>query len=168
VKLFGFVATNSVLKEIIMNRRNILASFAFVGATLALGNISLAASPAIDTGILPGVALGGYDAVSYFQGGPIAGDPAKAITWQGAKWYFSTDDNLAAFKAAPEKFAPQYGGYCAFAVAKGSTAKGDPKVFSIVDGKNYVNLSTSVQSLWKKDIPGNISAADANWPGLHN
>jgi hypothetical protein len=151
-----------------MNRRKIFSSIAFVGAGFVLNSLAQAASPAIDTGIIAGVAEGGYDAVSYFQGGPKAGDPTKVVEWNGVKWYFSSDENLAAFKAAPEKYAPQYGGYCAFAVSKGATAKGDPNVYTIVDGKNYLNLSSSVQTMWKKDIPGNIVAADKNWPGLHN
>jgi YHS domain len=151
-----------------MNRRYFISSLMLVGTAPMFSDIALAAASAIDTGVISGVALGGYDAVSYFQGGPMAGDPEKVFSWQGAQWYFTSAENLAAFKADPQKYAPQYGGYCAFAVSKGSTAKGDPKVFTIVNGKNFINLSTSVQALWKKDIPGNITAADANWPSLHN
>jgi len=125
------------------------------------------AASSVYTGIVDGVGSGGFDPVSYLQpGGPKMGDTSKMATWNGAKWYFSSDEDLAAFKANPEKYAPQYGGYCAFAVSKGSLAKGDPKVYSVVDGKVYLNLSSSVQQLWKSDIAGNIAAANAKWPGL--
>jgi YHS domain-containing protein len=144
-----------------MNRRTILS----VAAVLLTASKVLAASTEIYTGIVDGVAAGGYDAVSYLQdGGPKMGDAANNLEWKGAKWLFSSAENLAAFKANPDKYAPQYGGYCAYAVSKGSTAKGDPTVFTVVDGKVYFNLSKSVQSLWQKDVPGNIAAANTNWP----
>jgi YHS domain-containing protein len=144
-----------------MNRRNILS----VAAVMLTATQVLAASNEIFTGIVDGVGAGGYDPVSYLQdGGPKMGDAAIVTEWKGAKWQFSSAENFAAFKANPEKYAPQYGGYCAFAVSKGTTASGDPKVFSVVDGKVYFNLSKDVQTLWQKDIPGNISAANANWP----
>ncbi len=144
-----------------MNRRTILS----VAAVLFTATKVLAATNEIYTGIVDGVAAGGYDAVSYLKdSGPKMGDAANSLDWKGAKWLFSTAENLAAFKANPDKYAPQYGGYCAFAVSKGSTAKGDPTIYTVVDGKTYFNLSKSVQSLWQKDVPGNISAANANWP----
>ena len=74
--------------------------------------------------------------------------------------------NLDAFTAEPEKYAPQYGGYCAFAVARGATAKGDPKVWSKVDSKLYLNISPGVKEMWSKDVAGNIASANANWPGV--
>ena len=69
-------------------------------------------------------------------------------------------------EANPEKFAPRYGGYCAYAVSQGATAQGDPKVWHIVGGKLYLNLSPAVQKLWEKNIPGYIKAGDKNWPGV--
>jgi YHS domain-containing protein len=141
---------------------------AIFGLVLGFAFTSYAAHAAesqIYQGIVDGVAAGGYDAVSYLQdGGPKMGDAAHMLEWQGAKWYFASTGNLDLFKANPEKYAPQYGGYCAFAVSKGSTAKGDPTVYTVVDGKVYFNLSKPVQDLWQQDIPSNISAADANWP----
>jgi YHS domain-containing protein len=126
-----------------------------------------AASPEIFTGLVRGVAVGGYDAVAYFtEHKPVPGKPDITYSWKGATWRFSSAQNRDAFKAAPEKFAPQYGGYCAYAVAQGATASGDPKSWRIVDGKLYLNLSPSVQKLWEKDIPGYVKAADKNWPGL--
>ncbi len=137
---------------------------------LALACTTLLAAPAhaagIYTGALEGVALSGFDAVSYFGAMPLRGTSNHMTKWQGADWYFSSAENLAAFMAAPEKFAPQYGGYCAYAVAKGSLAPGDPEAWTVHDGKLYVNLSPSIKLTWEKDIPGYVGKADANWPGL--
>ena len=111
--------------------------------------------------------MGGYDAVSYMSlGGPLQGKSEFTQEWNGAKWYFSNKENMETFAKDPEKYAPQYGGYCAFAVSKNSLAPGDPKVWSIVDGKLYLNLNKSVQSMWASDRQNLIIKADRNWPGL--
>lgn len=126
-----------------------------------------AASPEIFTGLVTGVAVGGYDPVAYFTDHkPVPGKGDITYSWKGATWRFASAQNRDAFMASPEKYAPQYGGYCAYAVAQGATAKGDPKSWSIVGGKLYLNLSPGVQTLWKKNIPGYIKAADKNWPGV--
>ncbi len=70
------------------------------------------------------------------------------------------------FQAEPEKYAPQYGGYCAYAASLGATASADPVAWTIADGKLYLNYSLGVRSRWSEDIPGRISAADRNWPGI--
>ena len=103
-----------------MNRRSILQVLSGSVAIAAFAPMMAhAASPEISLGDEGGPALGGYDAVSYFDaGGPQKGKESNATDWKGAKWYFATAENLAAFKAAPEKYAPQYGGYCAFADRK--------------------------------------------------
>jgi hypothetical protein len=124
-----------------------------------------AAEPPIYTGILKGVAVGGYDPVAYFvEGKPVRGREDLALNHGGAQWRFATAANRAAFEADPAKYAPQYGGYCAWAVSQGYTAKGDPNAWSVVDGKLYLNYDKSVQKTWEKDIPGNIRKGDANWP----
>ena len=103
--------------------------------------------------------------VAYFtQGSPVAGDPAITHDWNGATWRFSSTENRDAFAADPAAYAPQYGGYCAYAVSEGYTASTVPEAWSIVDGKLYLNYSTGVKGRWEQDIPGRISAADANWP----
>ena len=112
-------------------------------------------------------AVGGYDAVAYHkESKPVPGTDEFAHAWKGATWRFSSKENLEAFVKEPEKYAPQYGGYCAFAVGHGSLASGDPKIWKIVDGKLYLNLSKSVQTSWEKDIPGLIKRGDTNWPKL--
>jgi YHS domain-containing protein len=126
-----------------------------------------AKSPEIFTGLVKGVAVGGYDPVAYFtERKPVSGKADITFSWKGATWRFVSAQNRDAFKADPEKYAPQYGGYCAFAVSQGATAKGDPKVWTVVDGKLYLNLSASVQKTWEKDVPGYIKSADKNWPDV--
>ena len=113
------------------------------------------------------LALDGYDAVAYFNTGkPAKGSAAPAVTWNGATWHFSSAENKAAFEAKPEAYAPQYGGYCAWAVSEGYTAKGDPGIWRIVEGKLYLNYNASVQKSWEKDIPGRIAKGDKNWPAV--
>jgi YHS domain-containing protein len=111
------------------------------------------------------LAVGGYDAVAYHtQNKPALGTDEFTHMWKGATWRFASKENLDAFVKEPEKYAPQYGGYCAFAVGHGSLASGDPKIWKIVNGKLYLNLNQSVQKSWERDIPGLTKRADANWP----
>lgn len=111
------------------------------------------------------LALDGHDAVAYFKTGkPAKGTSEHALSWNGATWRFASAENKAAFAASPEAFAPQYGGYCAWAVSQGYTAKGDPNHWRIVGGKLYLNYNASVQKDWEKDIPGRIVKGDRNWP----
>lgn len=125
----------------------------------------LAKEPAVFTGLVKGVAAGGYDPVSYFtEGKPVLGSDKITAENEGVVWRFASEQNRASFLAEPAKYAPQYGGYCAWAVSQGYTAKGDPQAWSIVGGKLYLNYDKRVQSNWEKDKPGNITKADANWP----
>ena len=84
----------------------------------------------------------------------------------GATWSFASAENRATFAADPEKFAPRYGGYCAWAVSQGYTASIDPDAWRIVDGALYLNYSLAVREEWERDIPGHIASADVNWPRL--
>lgn len=114
-----------------------------------------------------GLALEGYDAVSYFashQAQP--GLASNAFRWQGAEWRFASAAHRDAFAAAPERYAPRYGNYCAFAVSRGTTAHGDPRLWAIVDDKLYLNNNRYAQELWDRDRSGNIAAGDQNWPLL--
>jgi len=113
-----------------------------------------------------GLAIQGYDAVAYFtEGKPVLGDPAYSFDWQGATWQFASAAQRDAFAADPERYAPQFGGYCAYAVTQGHAAPASPEVWSITDGKLYLNLGPGVQSLWQEDLKGNIARAANNWPG---
>ncbi|MCP5373142.1 MAG: YHS domain-containing protein [Hyphomicrobiales bacterium] len=114
-----------------------------------------------------GAAIQGADPVAYFtQGKAVQGSKDHTLQWRGATWRFASAGNLALFKADPERYAPQFGGYCAFAVSKGATAEIDPKAWSIVNGKLYLNYSPGVRDTWARDVDGNIAKAEANWPAL--
>jgi YHS domain-containing protein len=115
-----------------------------------------------------GLAIRGYDAVVYYQqSAPVKGSSQFKYQWRGATWLFASAENRDLFQADPERYAPQYGGYCAYAVSKGRTASIDPEAWKIVDGKLYLNYSKGVQKKWEEDVPGNIVKADKNWPDLH-
>ncbi len=114
-------------------------------------------------------AIRGYDPVAYFTlGKPTEGEARYSAEWQGATYRFASADNLALFESDPGRYAPQYGGYCAYAVSQGYTASTDPEAWSIVDGKLYLNYSTGIQKRWEKDVPGYVRAADRNWPEVLN
>jgi hypothetical protein len=123
------------------------------------------AKPVPALNLVHGAALRGYDAVAYFTDSqPVSGSDANTYVWQGANWKFSTPDHLRAFAAQPGRYAPQYGGYCAFAVSRGTTADGDPLQWAVVDGKLYVNNNAFAMHLWNEDRSGNVAAGDINWP----
>lgn len=112
-----------------------------------------------------GVAIRGTDPVAYFQvGQPLLGSQQFTHNWMGVNWWFSSAENRDLFAASPEQYAPQYGGFCAFAVANGYTAPIVPEAWSIVEGKLYLNFSLRVRDRWERDIPGNIARANENWP----
>ncbi len=112
-------------------------------------------------------AIKGYDPVAYFtEGKPVKGKRAHRYEWMGAIWYFASAAHKEAFQQNPEKYAPQYGGYCAYAVSQGTIAGIDPRAWTIVVNKLYLNLSLRIQKLWQEDIPRHIAKADENWPKL--
>lgn len=114
-----------------------------------------------------GLAIRGTDPVAYFtQGGPVAGSSEYIYTWNDATWQFASAENRDLFIANPDQYAPQYGGFCSWAVSQGHTASIDPNAWRIVDDKLYLNYSKGVQRTWERDVPGNISKADANWPAV--
>ena len=128
---------------------------------------ALAAKDPVYTSLFSNTALKGYDPVAYFDAGkPVKGSKQYQTEWNGAAWYFSSQDNLDAFRADPEAYAPQYGGYCAWAVSQGYTASGDPTVWSIVDGKLYVNYNDDVGRTWRADPEKFIALANENWPNV--
>ena len=114
-----------------------------------------------------GVAIRGYDPVAYFeQGEPVEGSAEHSLEWQGVTWHFASADHRRAFQQNPEKYAPAYGGFCAYAVANDQLASIDPTAWKIVDGTLYLNYSTDIQKQWEQDIPGYIEQAEINWPDL--
>jgi len=115
-----------------------------------------------------GVAIRGYDPVAYFTDSkPTKGDPKFTQSWGGATWQFASAAHRDLFAQSPEKYAPQYGGYCAYAVSEGHTAEIDPNAWKVVDGKLYLNYSQDVREKWLKEQAPRIVKADQNWPALH-
>ena len=114
-----------------------------------------------------GIAIRGADAVAYFtEASYVAGSSNYTYEWGGATWQFSSAENRDLFATNPEQYAPQYGGFCAWAVSQGYTAAVDPTAWAIVDGKLYLNFDARIQNRWQQDIPGNIAKANQNWPGV--
>jgi YHS domain-containing protein len=110
------------------------------------------------------VAIRGFDTVAFFTAEQaVEGNPQFSFVWNGAKWYFSSPENMEKFKAAPERYAPQFGGYCAWAVSKGYTADGDPHVWKIVDGRLYLNYNQQVKEKWEAEQPKLIEDGKRNW-----
>ena len=113
------------------------------------------------------LALRGYDAVAYWGNGRATQGVAEfEHRWNGAVWRFATAASRDMFAKDPTRYAPEFGGYCAYAVSRGYTADGDPNAWRIVDRRLYLNYSKRVQALWEEDIPGNIAKGRSHWPGV--
>lgn len=144
----------------------ILRSCAAALVLAVLAGPAFAIDPVFQDG---GAAIRGYDPVAYFtEDDAVKGSPEHSFTYQGATWLFSSAENRDKFAAAPERYAPAYGGYCAWAVSQGYTAPIDPDAWSVRDGRLYLNYSKTVRARWALDKDGNIAAADRNWPGLRD
>ena len=144
---------------------------AIITSVLVAFGLLFAAAPSADAkepvyqSFLGGTAIDGTDPVAYFtEGKPVEGSSDFTHDWNGATWRFVSAENRDKFAADPAAYAPQYGGYCAWAVAQGYTASTDPEAWSIVEGKLYLNYNKDVQARWEGDVPGNIAKADGNWP----
>ncbi len=148
-----------------MNLRPVLLALAVGLAPVIIAAPTAVAEPAIYVAKGSAIAVQGYDPVAYFKdGAPTKGSAGFTATYMGATFQFASAANRDAFKADPAAYAPQYGGYCAWAVSQGYHAKGDARHWKIVDGKLYLNYNGSVQRKWEKDVPGFISKADTQWP----
>lgn len=159
-----------------LNRRSLFGALGAIAALLAFGAAQAVAGPEVNTApgkVLvggkpaPGLALHGFDPVAYFTvGKPVQGEAALAVVHKDATYRFSSKANLDEFANNPDKYAPQYGGYCAYGAAVGAKFDGDPRFWKIVDGKLYLNLSNEIQTEWNKDIAGYVKKGDANWKDL--
>jgi YHS domain-containing protein len=110
------------------------------------------------------IAIKGYDTVAYFKTGKaLKGNASFSFKWHDMTWYFLTEENRALFAKSPEKYAPQYDGYCAWAMTEARKAQVDPEVWELVNGKLYLQCSKAAYEKWSRDIPGNIKKADMNW-----
>lgn len=148
-----------------MKLKTLIAALGLGLATVTVPAPAFAKDAPVYTGTFSNTAVSGYDTVAYFtQGKPVKGSTEFRTTYNGAEWRFASAANLAKFRANPARFAPQYGGYCAWAVSQGYTASGDPTVWKVVNGKLYLNYNQEIGAKWSKNIPGFIRAGDANWP----
>jgi len=148
-------------------------AFAFRSRTWLATSVAAAlftfATPAIaeKLNVLDGLAIKGYDAVAYFTDGKAsAGSAQFSYRWSDIEWRFASAAHRDAFAKDPTKYAPQYGGFCAYAASKGAIADTDPTAFRVVDDRLYLNFSHQVLTQFSADLRGNIGKADANWPRL--
>lgn len=136
---------------------------------LLLTSFSVAATDPIYTGGTGKAAIRGYDTVAYFtQGKAVKGDQAISYEYQGATWWFSSEEHRELFIQSPDTYAPQYGGYCAYAVSRNTTASVKPEIFNVHEGKLYLNYNKGVQKRWLKNKEERITNADKYWPDLIN
>ncbi|WP_370230746.1 YHS domain-containing (seleno)protein [Cognatishimia sp.] len=145
----------------------------FVFTALAAPAAGVLATPAFamtpEVFAVDGLAIRGYDPVAYFkERTDVEGSAEFSLMWKGAEWRFANAENLADFEADPDRWAPQYGGYCAFAVAKGYTAKTEANAWSIHDDKLYLNFSLAIRARWAISKERFINDANANWPNVLN
>lgn len=147
-------------------QHNSLTKILLTFALLAYSVLSQAISPIYSRG---SIAIKGYDTVAYFtKDAAIKGSETYSYDYLGATWQFESQEHLDLFVKNPEKYIPQYGGYCAYAVSKNTTASIKPEIFEIIDDKLYLNFSKSVQRRWLSDAKDYIKKADAQWPELLN
>ena len=145
-----------------------LARRAVLILALAVALPAAAADPALNLDAA-GLALRGFDPVAYFRAGtPVRGRPDLAASHDGATYRFASAENRDAFLAAPARYLPQYGGFCAWAVAQGDKADGDPEVFRVVGDRLYLNYDRAIGRRWESDVPGNVAKADALWPKVQS
>ncbi len=147
----------------------LLATLPVLGPVLSpmlwLAGPALAAAPEVYS--QAGLAISGTDPVAYFRdGAAVRGHLDFALMWHGATWAFATAENMEAFEMNPDAYAPQFGGYCAFALAQGTLASTVPDAWTIYQGRLYLNYSLSVRDQWTADIPGNLARAAERWPGI--
>jgi YHS domain-containing protein len=149
-----------------LTRRALLTVFAAAApAAILLTRPAMAAEPSVY--MEGGIAIDGTDPVAYFtEGAPVAGSRDYAVMWNGTTWLFASAANMETFMMNPDAYAPQFGGYCAYAVSQGYIAPTVPEAWTIHDGKLYLNFSTGVRRRWERDITGHIEQGNANWPAV--
>lgn len=146
-----------------MTRRAIACLLLAFVLPVAAGTARAASKPEVFA--TNGVAIHGYDPVAYFtQKKPVPGSEKFTHRWKGVTWRFVSVANRDAFKGNPAKYAPKYGGYCAYAVSNGYTAPTEPSAWSIVNGKLYLNYSVGVRQRWSQNRAERIKDGDKNWP----
>lgn len=125
-----------------------------------------AAADEVYTNWRDNIAAEGYDVVTFFSGKPQFGKAEFTTRYQGADWFFFSQANKDLFLTNPELFAPQYGGYCAWAVGKGKLAPGSAEHWHVEDGRLYFNYNARIKRRWQKKRDDHIDSADSRWPAL--
>lgn len=151
-----------------------MRGYAMLTAAMALVAVSAGAAETADPGRHVnlkggGGALHGYDPVAYVdRGRAVPGTPAFTATYEGVRYQFADTADKASFTAAPARYLPAYGGFCAYGVAQGFKVDVDPEAFSVVGGRLYLNVSKSIRAKWQKDVRGYVRKADADWPTVRD
>lgn len=149
----------------LITRRATFGLIAASGAAALLPRTAQAREPEVFQ--RSGLAIHGTDPVAYFtQGGPVKGDAAHRVDWNGATWQFASAANADTFRANPEAYAPVFGGYCAFAASRGYLAPTVPEAWTVHENRLYLNANLRARELWLEDVPGNIAKGLSNWPGI--
>jgi YHS domain-containing protein len=160
----GIKVRGAGIQECMQNRRRLFITYLIAAALPAFAESKV--EPINKDG--SGVAIKGYDPVAYFtQGKPVKGSTAFSYPWMNSTWLFANAEDRDEFSKNPAKYAPQYGGYCAYGVSQGHAVNIDPEAWAVIDGKLYLNYSKSVKNTWSKSIPKYIEDANHNWPALH-
>lgn len=115
-----------------------------------------------------GVAANGYDVVAYFDNKATRGIPGIQVEYLGKTWYFETQENADRFQGSPERYVPQFGGYCAYGVSQGYLAPTDPEAWSVINGKLYLNYNQVIRTRWLADVDHFLVTAEKHWPRLGN
>ena len=151
-------------------RRALLSAAFAAGLSVAIPTVSQAfdyASPAPVNLSQGDLAIQGYDPVAYFtESAPVKGSPEFTASHEGATYRFASAANRDAFAADPARYAPAYGGFCAFGLAYGQKVDVDPEAFAVVDDTLYLNVNKDVQKRWQADVPGFVAEADGYWPQI--
>ena len=147
------------------SRRSFIALGLAAPAVLSISRPAMAKEPEIYAE--GGIAIDGADPVAFFaEQGPVLGQEGQSRDWRGAAWRFATPENAAAFAADPERYAPQFGGYCAFAASRGYLAPTTPEAWTVYKGQLFLNANLRARKLWLDDLDANIAKGRANWPGI--
>ena len=156
------------LKKFILGVKRRAEKVFLMGAMVIIAALASGFKP-ISVTVEDNLALRGYDTVAYFTVGKgVAGSPIYSVEWGGAVWRFSSRTNMRLFRENPEKYTPQFGGYCAIAITDNKVLSCDPEAFLIVDGKLYIMLNQKLLKIWEKNLRENIGTAEKNWSYLMN
>ncbi len=147
--------------------RNLVLALMTLVAGAAVASDSISTSNGLTAAGGP-LAIHGYDAVSYFDGEPQRGLAEFSTKHDGVVYRFASRQSMRQFVKSPDKYTPQFGGFCAYGTSVGKKFDGDPLVYRVVDGKLYFNLNPSIKETWEKDLSGNIRKAVDTWPKIRD